>query len=214
MTAGSGTYAAADVAAAVGGGVARDVSPRGVDVPLERWHEAVAAARDAFAFTWFDALTAVDEGDGTFTVLLTLRRLEGAEPLTLRTRLDRTDTSAAVATGGIASITDLFAGAGWPEREAAEMFGLVFDGSPDPRRLLLHPDFEGAPLRKDRVLVARAARAWPGAKEPGESDADVAAATGADGGEGSGAGAAGGRSRRRRRAVPPGVPERGEDGRW
>ena len=38
--------------------------------------------------------------------------------------------------------------------------------------LLLPDGFEGHPLRKDFVLAARVAKAWPGAKEPGESDAD------------------------------------------
>ena len=41
--------------------------------------------------------------------------------------------------------------------------------------LLLPDGFEGHPLRKDFVLAARAAKAWPGAKEPGESDADAQA---------------------------------------
>jgi NADH-quinone oxidoreductase subunit C len=90
------------------------------------------------------------------------------------------------------SLRDLVAGAAWHEREAAEMFGLTFAGG-DPRRLLLGPDFEGTPLRKDAVLGARTALAWPGAKEPGESATSSAGA--------------GAQAPSRRRMVPPGVPD-------
>ena len=55
------------------------------------------------------------------------------------------------------------------------MFGIDFAGHPDLSPLLLPDGFEGHPLRKDFVLAARAAKAWPGAKEPGESDADTTA---------------------------------------
>jgi NADH-quinone oxidoreductase subunit C len=72
------------------------------------------------------------------------------------------------------------------------MFGLDFDGFDDgsgqPLRPLLLPDgFEGTPLRKSFVLAARASKPWPGAKEPGESDARAAPS--------------------RRKTLPPGVPD-------
>ena len=46
-------------------------------------------------------------------------------------------------------MSDLFRTAEWHERETAELFGIVFAGHPDPRRLLLPDDLEGFPLRKD-----------------------------------------------------------------
>jgi NADH-quinone oxidoreductase subunit C len=52
----------------------------------------------------------------------------------------------------IASVTGLWTGADWHERETAELFGVVFEGHPDPRKLLLKDDFEGYPLRKDFEL--------------------------------------------------------------
>ena len=76
----------------------------------------------------------------------------------------------------------------WHERQVWEMFGIGFDGHPGLAPLLLPDGFEGHPLRKEFVLASRVAKAWPGAKEPGESDADLEAAP------------------RRRKSLPPGVP--------
>ena len=64
------------------------------------------------------------------------------------------------------SLAGVFAGAGWHEREAAELFGIEFVGG-DPRRLLLDPGFVGTPLRKDEVLAARAGLSWPGGQGAG-----------------------------------------------
>ena len=59
----------------------------------------------------------------------------------------------------VPTLTKLYRGAEWPEREAAEMFGFVFEGHPDPRRLLLCDLFEGKhPLRKTYPLKGEGER--------------------------------------------------------
>ncbi|HEY9472874.1 MAG TPA: NADH-quinone oxidoreductase subunit C [Mycobacteriales bacterium] len=155
-----------------------------VDVPTDRWVEALTAARDdpQVAARFFDWLSAVDETDrppAGFSVLAHLYSLTGRHHLLLRT-LVPTDRPR------LPSVVGVFAGAGWHERETAEMFGVVFDGHPDPTPLLLPDGFEGHPLRKDFVLAARVAKPWPGAPEPGQGHPAAP---------------------RRTRTRPPGVPD-------
>jgi NADH-quinone oxidoreductase subunit C len=67
------------------------------------------------------------------------------------------------------SITEVFSGALWHEREAHEMFGIDFDGHPGLVNLYLPEDFEGHPLRKTFKLATRGIKQWPGAKDPEEA---------------------------------------------
>jgi NADH-quinone oxidoreductase subunit C len=53
----------------------------------------------------------------------------------------------------VASAVPVFAGAGWFEREAWDMYGIVFEGNPDLRRILTDYGFDGHPLRKDFPLT-------------------------------------------------------------
>lgn len=161
--------------------------PLAVDVPADRWADAVELARDALDCTFFDWLSAVDELTDGFRVVchLAAHRPGGVEHLVLRTVVPR---DAAV----VASVADVFAGARWHERETHEMFGIGFTapegGELELDKLLLPESFEGHPLRKDFVLASRVAKPFPGAKEPGESEHQPAAPS-------------------RRRTRPPGVPE-------
>lgn len=58
----------------------------------------------------------------------------------------------------LASVTDLWPGAEWPEREVYDMFGIVFEGHPDLRRILTWEDYPAHPLRKDYPLRGRGER--------------------------------------------------------
>ena len=155
-----------------------------VDVPRERWVEAVTAVRDdeVLDLVCFDLLTAVDELADGFDVVLRLWSPARRHGLVLRTRCPRDDAR-------VPSLTGVFGGAAWHERATAELFGIGFDGHPGLVPLLLADGAGPAPLRKDVLLAARVETRWPGAKEPGESDADLAQE----------------QSRPRRRHVPPGV---------
>jgi NADH-quinone oxidoreductase subunit C len=55
----------------------------------------------------------------------------------------------------IASVTSVWPGAGWPEREVYDLFGIVFEGHADLRRLMMTEDWEGHPLRKDYPVQVR-----------------------------------------------------------
>jgi NADH-quinone oxidoreductase subunit C len=160
---------AGDVVASVsGGGPGHERAV--VDVPVARWWAAVAAARDpgALGCDFFDWLSAVDELEEGFSVVAHLWSPRRRHGLLLRARVPRENPV-------VESVVDLFPGAAWHERETFEMFGIAFARHPDLRPLLLPPAFEGHPLRKDFVLASRVAKAWPGAKEPGESESPGAA---------------------------------------
>ncbi|HYP23285.1 MAG TPA: NADH-quinone oxidoreductase subunit C [Actinomycetota bacterium] len=67
------------------------------------------------------------------------------------------------------SITSIYPGASWHERETYEMFGIVFEGHPRLVNLYLPEDFEGRPLLKSFRLSTRVVKDWPGAKDPEEA---------------------------------------------
>ncbi|MFE2845194.1 NADH-quinone oxidoreductase subunit C [Streptomyces scopuliridis] len=157
-----------------------------VDVPAESWIPALETARDQLGCTYFDWLSAVDEPGTGFRVCAHVVALEGG---TVRRLLVRTTVPHDAAV--LPTAVGVYAGAGWHERETHEMFGVSFSGHPHLVPLLLPEQFEGHPLRKDFVLAARVVKAWPGAKEPGESE---------HGGP------------KRRQMLPPGVPDPNEWG--
>ncbi|MBI3468989.1 MAG: NADH-quinone oxidoreductase subunit C [Planctomycetes bacterium] len=73
------------------------------------------------------------------------------ERVTLRVFLNEPDVS-------VPSLTPLWEGANWMEREVWDMFGITFAGHPDHRRILLPDEFTAHPLRKDYPLQGRGER--------------------------------------------------------
>jgi NADH-quinone oxidoreductase subunit C len=69
-------------------------------------------------------------------------------------RVDRITVKARVHTDApqLQTVTDMYPGADFPEREVYDMFGVVFDGHPDLRRILMPEDYEGHPQRRDFPL--------------------------------------------------------------
>ena len=181
-----------------------------VRVALDAWVAAAEAAKGPLGCEWFDFLSAIDwlpspfgryevatvdtaesladkvakahaaerpsgyaGGDTRFQLLLHVVNTAAHHDVFLKA--DVPDDSLAAPT-----ISHLYAGANWHEREAAEMFGIHFEGHPWLANLYLPGQFEGFPLRKDFPLLARAVKPWPGLvdKEPihGEDEEEEAAA--------------------------------------
>jgi NADH-quinone oxidoreductase subunit C len=95
-------------------------------------------------FARVSAVTAVDwyPAEPRFEVVYLLHSLEANERLRLKCRL-----------GGerpeIDSVTGVWLGADWYEREVFDLFGIAFRGHPDLRRIMMPEDWTGHPLRKD-----------------------------------------------------------------
>jgi NADH-quinone oxidoreductase subunit C len=132
-------------------------------VSRERYHDVVRFLRDEpeFGCDFLDFTAAVDFED-RFEIVTHLHSLSNNHDVRVKVALGKDDPV-------IASISDLYAGANWHERETMEMFGIQFEGHPLPVKLLLPEPFEGHPLRKDFVLMSREVKPWPGAVE-GEED--------------------------------------------
>jgi len=113
-------------------------------VPSELWYEFAEAAKEA-GFEICSDVTAVDwmrQKPQRFEVVANLVSMKHKIRLRMMTSLDRQDPT-------VASITPLWPGAGFAEREAYDMFGIAFEGHPDLTRILMPDDWEGYPLRKD-----------------------------------------------------------------
>jgi len=116
-----------------------------VTLPIGRWREAAEVAKTVLGCRYFNWLSAVDWKTDGLEVVCRVENLEGGLVVFLRTRL-------AGGQMGCPSLVPVYRGADWMERECYDMFGVVFEGHPDLRRILLPQDWEGHPLRKDYAV--------------------------------------------------------------
>ncbi len=139
-----------------------------VTVANEGWVTAHSVARDDLDLVFFSWLSAIDwandveagdplkdEVEERLELLSTVGDLTEGKRVTFSTTLDSESPV-------ISTLVDVYAGSNWHEREAAEMFGIVFTGHPDLTKLYLPDHFIGNPLRKSYPLLSREVKPWPG----------------------------------------------------
>ena len=115
----------------------------------ERWVDVARFLRDdpRCAMNMFIDLCSVDfpDREPRFEVVAHLYSVDKRHRLRIKSRIGDAEGDGAE----IDTLTSVWQGANWFEREAFDMMGIVFRGHPDLRRILLYPEFEGYPLRKD-----------------------------------------------------------------
>ncbi len=115
-------------------------------VPREQLVPVLGALRDipTLRFTFLADLTATDwwPGEPRFQLVYNLASIEHRLRVRVKVFLHGEDAH-------LVTLSSLWPGANWLEREVFDMFGVVFDGHPDLRRVLMPEDWEGYPLRKD-----------------------------------------------------------------
>jgi NADH-quinone oxidoreductase subunit C len=119
-----------------------------VFVEAPRIPDVLTFLRDQHEFSLLSAMTAVDYWPQTaprFHVIYQLTSLTQNLSIQVRVPLGDGEPSLRTATG-------VFASANWREREIMDMFGIQFEGHPDPRPILLPEGWEGHPLRRDYPL--------------------------------------------------------------
>ncbi len=100
-----------------------------------------------FSFNFLTDLCGADlyPRDPRFQIIYHLCAMKTKQRLRLKISLPETNPH-------VASVISVWKAANWLEREAFDMYGIRFDGHPDLRRILLTPDWQGHPLRKDYPL--------------------------------------------------------------
>lgn len=119
-----------------------------VFVRPEQIVDVVTSLHDTHEFDLLSTMTAVDywpQEEPRFHIVYLLTSIP--KNLSIQVRVPVAATNPEVPT-----VSGVFASANWREREVWDMFGIRFEGHPDPRRILMPADWEGHPLRKDYPL--------------------------------------------------------------
>jgi len=114
-------------------------------VPVDRLEDVARALRDRLGYTYLSMVTAVDYPDRIEVIYLAFS-LNHAQGVMLRTPLPREELP------DCPSLTSVWPGAEFQERETYDLMGINFVGHPDLRRILTDDDFPGHPLRKDFTI--------------------------------------------------------------
>ena len=136
--------ARASLASAFGVDIAAGV-PMVVSVTPDRWEELARHAKETVGCRFFNFLTAVDWKEQGLEVVARVDNLDENVSLMLKTKLGP-------GVANCASLMPVYRGADWMERECFDMFGIVFEGHPDLRRILLADDWVGHPLLKSYAV--------------------------------------------------------------
>ena len=131
-----------------------DCTPKGLLVGSSFIEKVCLCARDTAGFDYLACISATDEGEkvGTLSLYYHLYSMYYAESMCLKVCLGRkplADKQDSTSLPSVASITKIYPGANWHEREAFDLMGIYFEGHPHLRRILLPEDWQGHPLRKD-----------------------------------------------------------------
>ncbi len=112
-----------------------------------RVHEVGRFLRDdeKMAFDSLMCLSGVDNANGTLGVVYHLHSMKWNHKITLKVEVPADNPHCQ-------SVEQVWKTANWHEREAFDLIGVIFDGHPDLRRILLPDDWEGHPLRKDYTV--------------------------------------------------------------
>lgn len=115
-----------------------------VKVSPEKVKEVALFTRDdqRLQFDLLMCLSGVDYTGGKLGVVYHLNSTKLNQKIVLKVDLT-------VENPHVQSVESVWKTANWHEREAFDLFGIIFDGHPDLRRILLPDDWEGHPLRKD-----------------------------------------------------------------
>jgi len=121
-----------------------DKHPR-VHVDAGHWLELATFlhGEPSLKFDWLQCLSGIDYvADGKLCVCYDLWSFDHRHSLAVKAFCPREDPR-------LPSVAHLWTAADWQEREAYDMFGIVFDGHPDLRRILMPDDYVGWPQRRD-----------------------------------------------------------------
>jgi NADH-quinone oxidoreductase subunit C len=118
-----------------------------IQVTREAVAEICRYCNEQLGLDYLADLTAVENGDD-FRVVYLVYSIADQRYLQINLPLSTKDPS-------LPTVTDVWAGANWLEREAYDMFGIRFEGHPDLRRILMPPETDFHPLRKSYVPELR-----------------------------------------------------------